>query len=227
MIPSADQLDLETLSTVGKASWVPSDGISAHCKVDTTTGELFFFNYSKKAPFMHYGVVKGSRLTHYQPIPLPGPRLPHDMAISRRHAILCDLPLFWDPALLERDIHATRFYPELPSRFGVVPRAGGAVRWFEASPCFVLHFLNCYEEGDDLVLEGYRQLSPMPKKQHPAAPDAPRGHERMMASPPFPRLFLNHRRDFRFRLIESTSAVDHAHWIVPPSAHRCTSTCMP
>ena len=42
-------------------------------KVDEHTGELLFFNYSKHAPYMHYGVVdRDDRLVHYMPIPLPG-----------------------------------------------------------------------------------------------------------------------------------------------------------
>ena len=140
-----------------------------------------FFNYSKKPPYCHYGVVNAeSELIHYQAVALPGPRLPHDMAVSRYHSVLCDFPLFWDPILLQKGIHATRFYPDMPSRFGIVDRHGGAVRWFEASATFVLHFLNCFEEGDELVLDGYRQLNPMPSATHPAAPDAPAGHERMM-----------------------------------------------
>ena len=54
-------LDPETLEQEGVASWVPLDGISAHPKVDERTGELLFFNYSKHAPYMHYGVVDPQR----------------------------------------------------------------------------------------------------------------------------------------------------------------------
>jgi carotenoid cleavage dioxygenase len=72
-----------------------------HPKVDEATGELLFFNYSKQAPYMHYGVVGAdNRLKHYVPIPLPGPRLPHDMAFTKSYSIFDDLPLFWDPELL-------------------------------------------------------------------------------------------------------------------------------
>ncbi|MEO1490413.1 MAG: carotenoid oxygenase family protein, partial [Pseudomonadota bacterium] len=78
------QMDPVTLENLGKASWGPLDGISAHPKVDDATGELMFFNYSKHAPYMHYGVVdRSGALVHYTPIPLPGPRLPHDMAITK------------------------------------------------------------------------------------------------------------------------------------------------
>ena len=158
-------LDAETLEPLGIAGWVPLDGISAHPKVDERTGELLFFNYSKHAPYMHYGVVdRRGKLVTYTPIPLPGPRLPHDFAITEHYSILNDLPTFWDEQLLKRDIHAVRMHANLPSRFGVIPRHGRTdqLRWFEAQPTYVLHFLNAYEEGDEIVMDGYFQENPTP-----------------------------------------------------------------
>ena len=55
------RLDPYSGDTLGKEDWggaFPFDwGVSAHPKVDDRTGELLFFNYSKQAPYMHYGVV--------------------------------------------------------------------------------------------------------------------------------------------------------------------------
>jgi carotenoid cleavage dioxygenase-like enzyme len=156
-------LDPETLEQSGVASWVPLDGVSAHPKVDERTGELLFFNYSKHAPYMHYGVVGADgKLALYQPVPLPGPRLPHDMIFSEHWSILNDLPVFWDAELLKRDVHATRLHAGVPSRFALVPRHGGEPRWFEAAPTYVLHFLNAYEEGDEVIVDGYFQENPTP-----------------------------------------------------------------
>jgi carotenoid cleavage dioxygenase-like enzyme len=174
------RLDPETLDQFGVEGWVPIDGVSAHPKVDEATGELMFFNYSKHAPYMHYGVVgPDNRLKTYIPIPLPGPRLPHDMAFTQNYSILNDLPMFWDPELLKRNIHAVRLHPELPSRFAIVPRHGTSadIRWFEAAPTYVLHWLNAYEEGDEIILDGYFQETPMPGPRR----DAPPGFEHMMA----------------------------------------------
>ena len=172
------RLDPETLDQQGLEGWVPIDGISAHPKVDEATGELMFFNYSKHAPYLHYGLVSAdNRLTTYQAVPLPGPRLPHDMAFSENYVILNDLPVFWDAKLLERNIHAVRLHEGLPSRFAVLPRHGGEIRWFEAAPTYVLHWLNAYEEGDELVLDGYFQEDPTPPPQADALP----GFEHMMA----------------------------------------------
>lgn len=171
-------LDPITLENLGLAPWVPIDGISAHPKVDERTGELMFFNYSKHAPYLHYGLVDAEgKLQHYQPVPTPGPRLPHDMAFTENFVILNDLPAFWDAKLLERNIHAVRFHEGLPSRFGIVPRKGGEVRWFDAAPTYVLHWLNAYEDGDEIVLDGYFQEDPTPTPHT----NAPPGYEHMMA----------------------------------------------
>lgn len=166
-------LDPETLEQAGVAPWVPLDGISAHAKVDDRTGELLFFNYSKHPPYMHYGVVdRSGRLTDYVPVPLPGPRLPHDMTFSANWSILNDLPLFWDAELLKRDIHAARMHDGLPSRFALIPRHGQTadIRWFEAEPTYILHFLNAYEEGDEVVMDAYFQEEPMPAPIENAGP---------------------------------------------------------
>jgi carotenoid cleavage dioxygenase len=171
-------LDPDTLDNLGVASWAPLDGVSAHTKVDESTGELLFFNYSKHAPYMHYGVVdRHGKLVHYIPVPVPGPRLPHDMAFTQNYAILNDLPLFWDEEGLKNGFHATRMHP-LPSRFGLVPRRGQSqdIRWFEAAPTYILHFLNAYEEGDEVVMDAYFQENPEPGPKV----DAPRGYAHMM-----------------------------------------------
>ena len=162
-------LDPTTLDTRGRETWggrFPSRvGVSAHTKVDEHTGELLFFNYATDPPYMHYGVVSAANeLVHYTDIPLPGPRLPHDMAFTEHYAILNDCPLFWDAEAMAKGIYAARFHPELPTRFAVVPRRGtnADVRWFEATPTYVLHWINAYEEGDEIVLDGFFQRSPAP-----------------------------------------------------------------
>ena len=162
------RLDPLTLEDLGRESWhgrFPPEGVSAHTKVDLATGELLFFNYGKQAPYMHYGVVSPEgELVHYIDVPLPGPRLPHDMAFTPRFAILNDCPLFWDPDALAKGVHANRFFPELPTRFAIVPRRGSTqeIRWFEAAPTFVLHWINAWEDGDEIVLDGFFQHDPAP-----------------------------------------------------------------
>lgn len=158
------RLDPYTLDNLGIEAWTPVDGISAHPKVDEHSGELLFFNYSKHAPYMHYGVVGAdNRLKHYVPVELPGPRLPHDMAFSKNYSILNDFPMFWHEELLKQNMHVPVMH-DMPSRFGVIPRFGQPedIRWFEGAPTYVLHWTNAWEEGDELVLDGYFQNNPEP-----------------------------------------------------------------
>jgi carotenoid cleavage dioxygenase len=149
----------------------PAEGISAHPKIDENTGEMLFFNYGTEAPYMHYGVVDAEgELAHYIDVPLPGPRLPHDMAFTENFAIVNDCPMFWDPQLLQAGHYMPRFFPELPTRFGIIPRRGRTdeIRWFEAAPTFVLHWINAFEDGDEIVLDGFFQGTPSP----PSVPGA-------------------------------------------------------
>ncbi|WP_108811621.1 carotenoid oxygenase family protein [Sphingorhabdus sp. Alg231-15] len=175
------QLDPETLETLGTADWVPEDGVSAHPKVDENTGELLFFNYSTKAPYLHYGVVgPDDQLKHFIPVELPGARLPHDMAFSENYAIFNDCPLYWKPELIEQNLYVPSYHPDEPTRFGVIPRMGQPedIKWFEAKPTYVLHWANAFEDGDELVLDGYFQNQPVPKP----LTDFPSGYESMGAS---------------------------------------------
>jgi carotenoid cleavage dioxygenase-like enzyme len=158
------RLHPETLENLGKSKYFPADGISAHAKVDESTGELLFFNYTTKAPYMHYGVVSADeKLVHYVDIPLDAPKLPHDMCFSENYSILCDLATQFDKKLLEKGIFKNRTSRK-PCRFALIPRFGTTeqVQFFEVKTTFVLHFLNAYEKknenGEDVVvMDGYRQ----------------------------------------------------------------------
>lgn len=163
MSGDAYEIDPITLQTLGKSTAISASGgkISAHAKVDEVTEELMFFDYGNDAPYMHYGVVNAKgELAHYVPIDLPGPRLPHDMAVTEHYSILHDLPLFHDHEAMALGRHKIQFHPELPSRFGVIARYGAAdsIRWFNFTPCYLYHVVNAWEEGDWVVMVGCRYM---------------------------------------------------------------------
>ena len=64
-------------------------------------------------------------------------------------------------------MHIPNFFPDVPTRFAIVPRRGNTsdIRWFEADPTYVLHWINAYEDGDEIVLDGFFQHRPMPTKR--------------------------------------------------------------
>ncbi|MCC5868590.1 MAG: carotenoid oxygenase family protein [Gammaproteobacteria bacterium] len=170
------KIDPVTLETLGKAPYAKryGGGFSAHPKVDAHTGELMFFDYWNEAPYMSYGVVAADgTVRNHVPIELPGPRLPHDMAITEHYSILHDLPLLHDEAAMALGRHKLNFHPEMATRFGVIPRYGASdsIRWFEFSPCFLYHTINAWEDGDEVVMVGCRY---MPDRTTGGAIDAPR-----------------------------------------------------
>ena len=165
------RLDSQTLETRGFYDLQGRDHrrMSAHSKVDWSTGELLFFDYGDEPPYMTYGVADpAGRLLHEVAIDLPGPRLPHDIGFTTHYAILHDLPFFHDiDVLRQHKVRVLTFHRDIPTRFGVIPRRGqgGEVRWFECEPCYILHVTNCWEEGDWVVMDGCRSLNPMPDAQ--------------------------------------------------------------
>ena len=160
-----DPLTLETLGPEDFGGSLRCE-VSAHAKVDERTGELCFFDYGMRPPYMRYGVVgPEGAVRHFVSIDLPGPRLPHDMAISERHSILMDLPLVNDPQAAKAGRFRLLFDRNMPSRFGVIPRYGAAeqIRWFEADPCFIYHSINAYDDGDEVVMDVCRVTKPQPR----------------------------------------------------------------
>ena len=151
-------LDPVTLETLGTADYDGAfEKISAHSRPDEHTGELMFFDYSLTAPYMQYGVIGPDRkLRSKIEIPLSGPRLPHDMAVTENYSILHDFPLWPDAEALKAGRYKVQFHADQPTRFAVVPRHGTAdqIRWFEAKPTYMLHVVNAWEEGDEIVMVG-------------------------------------------------------------------------
>ncbi len=151
-------VDPNTLETCGPADF---DGavsrISAHSRPDEHTGELLWFDYGTTEPYLRYGVIGPDRKSrHRVEISLPKLGLPHDMAITPHWTILHDFPLRPDPEALKVGRFKVRFNAAEPTRFALIPRYGRAedVRWFTARPTYLLHVVNAWEDGDDVVMVG-------------------------------------------------------------------------
>lgn len=181
---AVDPATLETIRTETFDGKLPRN-VSAHSRVDPETGELVFFDYALYEPKMWTGTVSASgELTHFQEIDLPGPRLPHDMGMTENYVILHDLPvIFSDQAITNRlwQIHVA----DLPTRFGVVPRKGGEPKWFEFPTCYVYHVINCWEEGDDVVMAACRMVDNGFEPDPRYGPYAPMVHVLALRAQPF------------------------------------------
>jgi len=153
-------VDMQSLETIGVDDFggMYKANISAHSKVDPKTGELVFFDYALYEAKMWVGTVspQGS-LSKLQEIDLPGPRLPHDMGLTENYAILHDLPVVFTEQAIKNRLWQIQLADQ-PTRFGVVPRAGGKPTWFEFPTCYVYHVINAWEEGDEVVMAACKMV---------------------------------------------------------------------
>lgn len=99
-----------------------------------------------------------SGITRYlRSVPLPAMCFVHDMALTPTHAVFAATPWRIDPlpilAGTSSMLDALHFAPGVPTCFLLVPRDGGPVRVVETDPFFVIHFVNAYEDRDDVVID--------------------------------------------------------------------------
>jgi carotenoid cleavage dioxygenase len=130
--------------------------MTAHPKLCPATGELFGFGYGQLPPYLTYHRISADgRLLASEEIPVTGPTMIHDFAITERHAIFMDLPVVFDLQLALQGTMPFHWSDTYPARVGVMPREGRGsdVRWFEVEPCYVFHGLNAYDEGDTVVFD--------------------------------------------------------------------------
>uniref|UniRef100_A0A803NDM1 carotenoid 9,10-dioxygenase n=1 Tax=Chenopodium quinoa TaxID=63459 RepID=A0A803NDM1_CHEQI len=148
--------DLQTLGMLDYDKRL-THSITAHPKVDPSTGEMFTFGYSHEPPYITYRVISKDGYMHDPvPITIPAPIMMHDFAITENYAIIMDLPLHFRPKdmVKEKKLIFT-FDPTLKARFGVLPRYAkneSLIKWFELPNCFIFHNANAWEEGDEVVL---------------------------------------------------------------------------
>ncbi|HXW39012.1 MAG TPA: carotenoid oxygenase family protein, partial [Acidimicrobiales bacterium] len=99
------------------------------------------------------------RLMRTEEIELPRAVMIHDFGVTASRIVFLDLPVAFDVDLARvgRSV-PFRWSPDLGARVGVMPRTGtGAdIRWLPVDPCFVFHVLNCFDDGDRVVVDVVR-----------------------------------------------------------------------
>jgi carotenoid cleavage dioxygenase len=79
----------------------------------------------------------------------------HDFALTERYVVIFDTPVTFDAAAAQAGALVPYVWNDRhPARLGLLPRAGGAVRWFEADPAtYYSHTLNAYDDGAGVVVD--------------------------------------------------------------------------
>ncbi|MEQ1786571.1 MAG: carotenoid oxygenase family protein [Acidimicrobiales bacterium] len=143
--------------------------MTAHPKIDPATGQLHFFGYGFVPPFLTYHVADADgTLVKSTEVPVPGPTMIHDFAITDTDAVFWDLPVVFDLEAAiamvgdpTSDVFPFRWDPSYGARIGVLPLGadGAQVQWSEIDPCYVFHGVNAFRRGSEVVVDVCRHAS--------------------------------------------------------------------
>jgi carotenoid cleavage dioxygenase-like enzyme len=127
--------------------------MTAHPKTDPVTGELHFFGYGMRPPYLTYHRLSaGGELVASAEIGVPGPTMMHDFAITDRHAVFLDLPMTFQLERLGRGL-PFGWDDGYGARIGVMPlERPGVVRWFDVEPNYVFHVGNAHTDAAGRVV---------------------------------------------------------------------------
>ncbi|MCO5600403.1 hypothetical protein L7F22_054515 [Adiantum nelumboides] len=152
--------DFITLGRLQFSHTMPSRNMCAHPKFDASTGEMFAFSFrpSLKYPFSFYKVSPNGIKSREVTVPLKEIPFIHDFAITENYAIFPDSQFVIRPwKFFSGEMPVVCDKTKTP-RLCVMPREAtteaGTFRplWFKAPDCNGYHYLNAWEEGDEVVL---------------------------------------------------------------------------
>ena len=158
------ELDPVTLETRGQYTFGGRlneiSPFSAHANVDLESGELFNFgiSFSARRPFVNlYRAAADGELLYRKRIAIEAPCSVHDFGLSRRYIVVYLAPyLLHMEKLLEGAtlMESLDWRPELGSRLLVARREDGEeVASVPIGSAYSLHQINCFDEGDELVVD--------------------------------------------------------------------------
>jgi carotenoid cleavage dioxygenase len=126
--------------------------MTAHPKIDRTTGEMLFISYGPVDPHLTYfRVSPKGELTDSEVVPGAGPSIMHDFAITPNYVLFLDPSVIFDPN--SKLSFPYKWDDNYQARIGVLPRdrAKGQVRWLPVDPFFYFHISNAWEEEDGTI----------------------------------------------------------------------------
>ncbi|KAK9274380.1 hypothetical protein L1049_019194 [Liquidambar formosana] len=152
------EIDIFTLETLGNwdvnGAW--NRPFTSHPKRTPGTGELLIMGVDARKPFFEVGVVSadGRKLVHKVDLKFKRSSLCHEIGVTQRYNVIMDFPLTIDIDRLVRGGPLIKYDKEGYARIGIMPRYGDAdsIQWFEVEPSCTFHILNCFEDGDEVLV---------------------------------------------------------------------------
>ncbi|TDD81131.1 carotenoid oxygenase family protein, partial [Actinomadura rubrisoli] len=150
--------DLETVGACDFGGRLTT-AMTAHPKCDPSTGDLHFFGYGMRPPYLTYHRLDAAGdLVHSREIHVPAGTMMHDFAITAHHVVWLDLPMTFQLQLVDKGM-PYGWDDAYGARLGVMrhDRPDAPVQWFDIEPCFVFHVANAHEDPSGrIVLDAVR-----------------------------------------------------------------------
>ncbi|KAI7729106.1 hypothetical protein M8C21_003289, partial [Ambrosia artemisiifolia] len=142
-----------------------SMNMTAHPKVDPDTKEAFAFRYWATYPYMTYFRfdANGNKQADVPILSMKGPSLTHDLAITQKYAIICDIQLGAHPMNLIHGGSLVSVDKTKVPRIGVLPRYAtdeSEMKWFEVPGFNAFHVVNAWDERDEYGDEALVLVAP-------------------------------------------------------------------
>ncbi len=150
-------LDPETLQTLGQFDFGSIQGpVSAHGRVDPDNGDLLF--YGAVGPqLIWYRADRNARLLESQAFATGQPYVVHDFAVTPGYAIFFTTPTIVDIEGVQRGGAGMVWEDGLPATIWLLERGTGKVTSIVMPERFAItHFLNAWQEGNEIVVHGNR-----------------------------------------------------------------------
>ncbi|OQS13286.1 dioxygenase [Nocardia donostiensis] len=166
----------DELSTVGPYTFggTLEGAFTAHTKIDPAAGEMHAITYNPQWDHVRHLVVDDSgTVARLRRIPVGDKPMMHDFALTRNYVVVCDTPVTFRPAALEHSPNPYAWNDDHPARLGILPRGGGAIRWFDMQRVFVSHVLNGYDDGTTVVMDYVGFPAFHPDRRYGPAADGP------------------------------------------------------
>jgi carotenoid cleavage dioxygenase-like enzyme len=127
--------------------------MSAHPKLDPTTGDLLAISYDVATGQLTYlRADRMGRLSRAMPFQAPWPAMVHDIAITDRYVVAFICPLVFD--MSQPGPPNATWQPDRGTAVAVVPRDAESVtdvRWIMGAPFFHFHTMNGFADGEHRI----------------------------------------------------------------------------
>lgn len=154
------EINPKDLSTFHKCDYkgrIPQ--MSAHPHFDHERGEMHTFAYTPfSSEIIYYILDKFGNVIKNEKFDGPFSCFMHDFFITKSYALFLFLPLTFDIKRAEQGKPTMIWDPDLGSHIAILPRNGTAknIMWFATTPFHAYHFMNAFEEGSKIILDGMK-----------------------------------------------------------------------